>query len=85
MNNETLQRIAIYSVLGLVLSAVGVYWDNPALWCVLGLFIASSWVERRAAFEIGVAHGIEMMTDMTEDQRAEVIALVKEAQKEPNE
>ncbi len=80
--NEYLQRIAIYGALGIVLSSVDVHWDNPALWCTLVLFWLSNYLERREGLEVGLAQGIEMMSDMTEEQRAEVIALVKQAQKD---
>ena len=85
MNHETVQRLVLYAVLGLVLSAVDIQWDNPAFWCVTALLICSNWLERREGFEVGVAQGIEMISDMTEQQRNDVIALVKQAQKEDNE
>ena len=80
--NETLQRIAIYGALGLVLNTVDIQWDNPVFWCMITLFWLSNYLERQNSYEVGVASGIEMLTDMTEQQRAEVMALVKEAQKE---
>ena len=85
--NETLQRIAIACGLGLVMFAAGVdiLDGTPWFWCALALFWASNWLEWRGGFEVGVAQGIEMMTDMSEQQRTEVMALVKEAQKEDNE
>jgi hypothetical protein len=79
---ETLQRIAIAAGLGLVLDTAGAHLDTPWFWCALALFWVSNWVERQGGFEHGVASGIEMMSDMTEDQRNDVIALVKAAQKE---
>ena len=80
--NEYLQRIAIYAALGLVLASVDIHWDNLALWCTLALFWTSNYLERREGLEVGIASGIEMMTDMSEQQRNEVMALVKEAQKD---
>ena len=83
--NETLQRIAVYGALGLVLSGAEVHYDDWVFWCILALFWCSNYLERRDGFEVGVAQGIEMMTDMTDQQRTDVMALVKEAQKEDNE
>ena len=83
--NETLQRIAIYGALGLVLNTVDIQWDNPVFWCMITLFWLSNYLERKDAFEVGLSTGIEMLTDMSEEQRNEVMALVKEAQKEDNE
>jgi hypothetical protein len=79
---ETLQRIAIAAGLGLVLDTAGAHLDTPWFWCVLALFCVSNYIERTGGFEVGVAQGIEMIADMTEQQRADVIALVKAAQKE---
>ena len=80
--NEYLQRIAVYAALGLVLSGAEVHYDDLAFWCTLALFWTSNYLERKDAFEVGLSNGIEMMTDMTEQQRNEVMALVKEAQKD---
>ena len=80
--NETLQRIAIAAGLGLTLDAAGAHLDTPWFWCALALFWVSNWVERQGGFVHGVAQGIEMMTDMSDQQRADVIALVKQAQKD---
>jgi len=80
--NEHLQRIAIYAALGAVLSSMGAQWDTALFWCVLALFWISNWLERREGLEVGIASGIEMIADMTEQQRTEVIALIKQAQKD---
>ncbi len=83
--NEYLQRIAIYAALGTVLSSIGAQWDTALFWCAVALFWISNYLERREGLEVGIASGIEMIADMTDEQRAEVIALVKQAQKEDNE
>ena len=80
-----LTRIALYATLGLLCATLELHWDTWGLWCVMGLFFAADTIARREAFEVGVAQGIEMMTDMSDEQRAEVMALVKQAQKEDNE
>ena len=80
--NEYLQRIAVYAALGMVLASVDVHWDNPAFGCTLVLFWLSNYLERREGLEVGIASGIEMLADMTDEQRNEVIALVKQAQKD---
>ena len=80
--NESLQRIAVYAALGLVLTSVDLHWDMPAFWCILVLFWLSNYLERREGLEVGIASGIEMLADMTDEQRNEVIALVKQAQKD---
>jgi len=80
--NELLQRLAIAGGLGLVLHGAGADLDTPWFWCAVALFWVSNYLERTGGFEHGVASGIEMMSDMTEQQRTEVIALIKQAQKE---
>jgi hypothetical protein len=80
--NEYLQRMAIYGAMGIVLASVDLHWDMPVFWCTLALFWLSNYLERREGLEVGIASGIEMMADMTDEQRNEVIALVKQAQKD---
>ena len=80
--NEYLQRIAVYAALGIVLTSVDLHWDMPVFWCTLALFWLSNYLERREGLEVGIASGIEMIADMTDEQRNEVIALVKQAQKD---
>ena len=41
-----LQRLALYTTLGLVLDAAGLVYTNSLFWCVLGLFIANEWLTR---------------------------------------
>lgn len=83
--NDYLQRIAIYAALGTVLGGLDVHYDNPVFWCTIVLFWLSNYLERRDGLEVGIASGIEMIADMTDQQRTEVIALIKQAQKEDNE
>ena len=78
-------RIALYATLGLLCTSLELNWDTWGFWCIGGLFFAADTIARREGFEVGVAQGIEMMSDMSDEQRADVIALVKEAQKEDNE
>ena len=78
-------RIALYATLGVLCTSLELNWDTFGFWCIGGLFFAADIIARREGFEIGVAQGIEMITDMSEQQRADVMALVKEAQKEDNE
>lgn len=83
--NDLLQRLAVYAAFGLVLDAAGATFDTPWFWCSLGLMWAGNHLDRRSGYELGVAQGIEMIADMTEEQRADIIAVVKQAQKEDNE
>lgn len=78
-------RIALYATLGVLCTSLELAWDSMGFWCIAGLFFAADIIARREGFEVGVAQGIEMITDMTDKQRADIMALVKEAQKEDNE
>jgi hypothetical protein len=49
-----IQRIALYTVLGLVLSAVGAGFNTWGFWCILALFWASETITRREGYEAGM-------------------------------
>ena len=46
-----LQRLMLYSALGLVLDQLGTDAANPLWWCVVGLFIANDWMVRNDTWE----------------------------------
>ena len=79
---DTVQRVAVAAALCMVLLAADIAWDHWAFICVIVLFWVSNYLATRHGVELGVATGIEMMTVMTDEQRNEVMALVREAQKE---
>jgi hypothetical protein len=49
-----LQRIALYTTLGLVLSAVGADFNTWGFWSILALFWASETITRREGYEAGM-------------------------------
>ena len=49
-----LQRIALYTTLGLVLNAVGAEFNTWAFWSILALFWASETITRREGYEAGM-------------------------------
>jgi hypothetical protein len=49
-----LQRIALYTTLGLVLNAVGAEFNTWGFWSVLALFWASEALTRREGYEAGM-------------------------------
>jgi hypothetical protein len=83
--NETLQRVAIYAGLGWALIAAGVQWNDMLFWCILVMFWVSNYLHRKDGYELGLSNGIEMFSDMTDAQRAELITLVKNIQQEVEE
>jgi hypothetical protein len=85
IDTHMIQRVALYLTLGILLSAFELTYETVGFWLVIALYWANEHMTERHSFEQGIATGIEMMTDMTEEQRADVIALVKQAQDDSNE
>ena len=54
----------IYVALGLALGAGNVYWDNVLFWCVMSLMVVNEILAKRE----GVADGVMIALDMTDDQ-----------------
>ena len=80
--NDRLQRLAISLTLGLALVTMGHALDTWEFWCVFVLLIASNYMHYTSGVEIGVAQAVEMWVDMTEQQRKDMIELVKSAREE---
>ena len=80
--NENIQRAVLALTLGLVLVAMGHYWDSWEFWSVLALFLTSNYLNYVSGVEIGVATAVEMWVDMTEEQRKEMTELVTQARME---
>ena len=80
--NENIQRVVLSLTLGIVLVAMGHYWDSWEFWSVLALFLTSNYLNYVSGVEIGVATAVEMWVDMTEEQRKEMTELVTQARME---
>jgi hypothetical protein len=80
--NETLQRIAIATTLGMALVAMGHTIDTWEFWAVLAMLLVSNWLHYKDGVETGVAQAIEMWVDMTDEQRREMTTLVTQARQE---
>jgi predicted acyltransferase len=80
--NDTLQRVAIALTLGLALVAMGHTIDSWQFWSILALLWASNYLHYQDGFETGVVHGMEIIADMTEEQRVDLIKTVKAVQAE---
>jgi hypothetical protein len=85
MMHDILQRIAVSLSLGLVLLAIGNPIDSWEFWCILALLLASNHIHYRDGFETGVVHGMEIIADMTEAQRQDLIRTVRAVQAEHDE
>jgi hypothetical protein len=62
-----IQRIALYTVLGLVLNAVGADWNTWGFWSILALFWASETLTRREGFEQGMVFIATLPMDKLEE------------------
>ena len=80
--NETLQRIAIATTLGLALVAMGHPIDTWEFWAIIALLWTSNWLHYQDGVETGVSTAMEMWVDMTEQQRTEMIELVQQVRAE---
>jgi hypothetical protein len=72
-----IQRTALLATLFLVLSQLDQTASQWGFWAITALFIAYGWLNTAEGVELGVAAGLEVWTDLTEEQRKELIELVK--------
>jgi hypothetical protein len=61
------QRIALYTTLGLTLNAVGAEFDTWAFWSILALFWASETLTRREGYEAGMVFIATLPMDKLEE------------------
>ena len=80
--NETLQRIAIATTLGLALVAMGHTIDTWEFWAIIAMMLCSNFLHYRDGVETGVSQAVEMWVDMTEAQRQDMIDLVTKVRQE---
>jgi hypothetical protein len=67
-----LQRIALYTALGLTLSAVGADYTHWGFWCVIGLFWASETLTRREGYEAGMVFMAELSLEQLTQIKREI-------------
>jgi hypothetical protein len=62
-----IQRIALYTVLGLVLNAVGAEFNTWGFWSILALFWAAETLTRREGYEAGMVFIATLPMDKLEE------------------
>ena len=62
-----IQRIALYTVLGLVLNAVGADFNTWGFWSILALFWAAETMTRREGYEAGMVFIATLPMDKLEE------------------
>lgn len=80
--NEQLQRFAIAATLGLLLMVMGFTYATWQFWGVLALMIAYNYITYRDAFESGAVASVEAIAAMPEQERNDILQLIKDAAKE---
>jgi hypothetical protein len=65
-----LQRLALYSALGLVLDALDQSIATAGFWCIVALFIASEWMTRREVWE-DIEQQVEQLRAQTQQRESE--------------
>jgi hypothetical protein len=70
-----LQRIALYTVLGLVLNAVGAEFNTWGFWCILALFWGSETLTRREGYEAGMVFIATLPMDKLEEIKRAIAKL----------
>jgi hypothetical protein len=80
-----IQRIALYTALGLVLSALGAGFNTWGFWCVVGLFWASETLTRREQHEQSYVEGILMYIQLPVDKQQELVTAIKQVESKYND
>ena len=79
---DTLQRIAVSLTLGLVLMSMGLGIDSWEFWSLLAMLLCSNWIQFRQGVEQGVVSTMDMIADLTDAQRTELLDLVRKVREE---
>jgi hypothetical protein len=74
-----LQRIALYTTLGLVLNAVGAEFNTWGFWSVLALFWASETLTRREGYEAGMVFVATLPMDKLEEIKRAIAKIEADA------
>jgi hypothetical protein len=80
-----IQRTALLATLGLVLSQIDQTASQWGFWSILGLFVAYGWLNTQEGVEQGVAAGLSVWADLSDEQRKELLELVKTVEREHND
>lgn len=71
-------RLVLYATLGTTCSVLGYTWDSWQFWSFLGLFWAAQKLAEDDGYKIGVAQGVQIYMNMTEQQQQELRTKLKE-------
>ena len=82
---QNLQQWGITFALGAVLWVMDIHVDDVNFWCIIALTVASNIVNFQQGVEQGVVSTMDMMADMTDAQRTELLSMVRKVRAEATE
>ena len=80
-----IQRIALYSTLGVLCSVLGHAWDTWQFWSIVGLFWASEHLTRREQHEQSYVEGILMFIALDTQQQQELVQAIQQVENKYND
>lgn len=83
--SSMIQRTALLATLFLVLSQLDQTATQWGFWAIIALFVAYGWLSTQEGVEQGVAAGLNIWAGLTDEQRKELLELVKTVEKEHND
>ena len=82
---QNLQQWGITIALGAVLWVMDIHVDDVNFWCIIALTVASNIVNFQQGVEQGVVSTMDMIADMGEHQRDELLSMVRKVRAEDTE
>ena len=79
---DLIQRVVLALTLGLVLTAIGHTIDSWQFWCVIALLLCSNWIHYQQGVEQGVVTTMDMVADLTDERRAELMDMIRKVREE---
>mgnify|MGYP003661268661 CR=1 FL=1 len=80
-----IQRIALYSTMGLLLQALGHTWDTWQFWSMLSLFWASERLTKQEQHEQSYVQGILMYIALEPQQQQELAQAIQQVEHNHND
>jgi len=79
---QNLQQWGITFALGAVLWVMDIQVDDVNFWCIIALTVASNIVNFQQGVEQGVVSTMDMVADMSEHQRDELLSMVRKVRED---
>ena len=79
---DSLQRAALALTLGLVLITMGLGIDSWEFWSIMAMLLCSNYLQFVQGVEQGVVTTMDMIADLDDAQRTELLDLVRKVREE---